>query len=177
MPNPEDALMLAAKECDVHRVREDDGPNRDKAGRIAMYLESAGVHVPAPWCAALATWCLVQSGYPRKSLPNHPASTCAWQRWAESQGISSDDPSRARRGDLFVWCDAKKWAGHMGFIVEARKILGVWWVRTVEGNSAEDGSREGAKIVRRGSQTRPAPIGWRRWTSKMRVIRMTAWTP
>ena len=173
----EDALMIAAHECDVRKVREDAGPNRDKAGRITAYLASAGVNRPAPWCAALVCWCLIQAGYERKTFPRNPASTCSWQDWAAGKAILSLDASAARRGDLFVWCDGKTWTGHMGFIVEGRKILGVWWVRTIEGNSNENGSREGTRIVRRGRQGLPAPLGWRRWTSKMRVIRLTSWKP
>jgi hypothetical protein len=62
----ERALAIARGELSV---REDDGPNRDKAGRIAGYLSGCvrgGKRLglgPSPWCAAFVSWC-VWSAFP-----------------------------------------------------------------------------------------------------------------
>jgi len=176
MPNADDALIAAAVECDVHRVREDLGPN--DALRIREYLKVCGIKKPAPWCAAFVAFCyVVKAGFDRMKLPAGLASTCAWFYWAKKKNLLTDDVSIARRGDLFVWCNAKKWQGHIGFICETYRspVLGIWMIRTIEGNGSNSGSREGTRIVRKGRQDRPKPIGWRRWRKDMRVIRMTAY--
>lgn len=170
MPNIEDAILAAAYEHDVLKVRETDGPN--DSPRIREYLKSVGISFPAPWCAAFVTWCLVvKAGYSRRDLPIKAASTCAWAAWAKNKGLLSNEVAVAKRGDLFVWCE--KGLGHIGFIIESKKFAGTWWLRTIEGNSNEDGSREGTMVTRRGTQGKMFPLGWRRWTSKMRIIRMT----
>jgi hypothetical protein len=143
----ERALLLAAQECDRFRVREvgrNDGP------RVREYLRSAGITAPAPWCAAFVTWCLTQAGVAHDQMPKGPASACNWRAWADRRGVAHRDPTQAVRGDLFVWCNhPKSWTGHIGFVVRTRRILGLWVIDTIEGNTDGSGSRDGDGVYRR----------------------------
>lgn len=144
----ERALHVARSQerLDVREIPK--GSNWGKV--VQMYLKVAGLFSPAPWCAAFVTWCLIESGADRKKLPKNPASTYFWWAWAKERGRLADGP---RRGDLFVWNG--KSGGHIGFCLnDAGKF------RTLEGNTNDDGSREGyevAELTRRTSDLQRHP--------------------
>jgi len=168
MPNIEDALLIAARLADRERIVEDLGANRDSGGWIAKFLKAAGAPPGLPWCAAFVTYCLLEAGWQREQLPKYPASTWWWWHWAKDRNLLRWVWRDAKRGDLFVWNNGK--VGHIGWIVECRKAGPWYWVRTIEGNSNDDGGREGTRIVRRGLQGASGIAGWRRVTSTMRYI-------
>lgn len=151
----ERALLIAAQEVDRYKVREvgrNDGP------RVRAYLKAAGVSVAAAWCASFVTWCALEAGRERRSLPAGPASACNWIHWKGAKLVPVDE---VKRGDVFGWCDAKKWRGHLGFVVKAQKVLGVWFIKTIEGNTDDTGGRDGDGVYRR----------TRRVTKDMRFLR------
>lgn len=154
----ERALLVAAHECDVLHVRESGGANR--GARVEMYLASAGLGPGNPWCAAFVTWCLRKAGYeggPQAGM----GAVRYWAKWAEDRGRLLSGGAFASRGDLFLWVNPDG-TGHIGFVCEAARRFGVWWVRTLEGNSNEAGSREGDSVVRK----------WRRVSARMRFVRL-----
>lgn len=162
MPNDkatvERALQVAAHEADVLKVKEEGGNNRGK--RVEMYLKGVGLGPGNPWCAAFVSYCLLDAGYPFGPTTGR-AAVRNWKAWADKHGKSLYNAMLANRGDLGGWLNPNK-TGHIFFIAEVKKTLGIWWVRTIEGNSNEDGSREGDRVVRK----------WRRVTSKMFFIRL-----
>jgi len=127
------ALHIAATQKGVKEVGNNWGPT------VKLYLKAAGVFSPAPWCAAFVTWCLKAAGYTQK-FPKYPASTAWWVKFAKENKIFVRNP---RRGDLFVW--NIKGAGHIGFVAEVNGQ----YVRTIEGNTNDDGSREGYEVCER----------------------------
>lgn len=146
IPARERALLLAAQEADRYRVREtgrNDGP------RVREYLRAAGVTIPANWCASFVTWCCLQAGYTRSDLVAAGASVCNWHQWAKR--LSRTLPvTLVKRGDLFLWCDEKRWRGHIGFVVQAYRVGPLWWIRTIEGNaSPQHGGRDGDGVYRK----------------------------
>lgn len=170
MPSIEGALQIAAQIADMRPpIVEDAGPNKDRRGWIARFLEACGITFPAPWCAAFVTYCLIQAGWTRAQLPPNPAGCCSWWKWAKSKNILGWVWEDARRGDIFLWC--VNGTGHMGWIVETRRVLGVWFIRSIEGNTADNGSREGTRLLRRGIQGDKGIGAWRRVTGKMRYVR------
>lgn len=152
----EAALLTAAKEHDVYHVRE-TGNNRGP--RVEMYLASVGLGPGNPWCAAFCNWNLKQAGYP--TGPKVGAGAVRnWIKWADDHGRLYRGGQWARRGMLFCWLNSNQ-TGHIGFVAEVKKgVAGTWWIRTIEGNSDENGSREGVAVVRK----------WRLVTSKYRFI-------
>jgi len=142
----ERALLLAAQEADRYKVREigrNDGP------RVREYLRAAGVTVPANWCASFVTWCCLQAGYGRHDIVYGGASVCNWLQWAKRVSRTVP-PSLVQRGELFLWCDEKRWRGHIGFVVAAYRVGPTWWIRTIEGNaSPQNGGRDGDGVYRK----------------------------
>lgn len=141
-------------------VTEDAGSNRDSRGYIARFLRDCGISTPAPWCAAFVASCLLAAGVPRRELPAYPASTYSWAEWAfRSKRLRRDFRGQVQRGDLFVWNSNLKsgyvWPGggqgHIGIVVGVSHDGR--WLRTIEGNSNADGSRNGNALIRRGSRS------------------------
>jgi len=136
-PLTEKLVQLAAYHCDVLHVQEEPkGSNRGPW--VDKYLGSAGAEPGEPWCAAFVTYLLKQCGY--SHIPPAPAAVIGWARWAENTGRIVASPGR---GDLFFLLHANG-EGHMGIVLE--NLGGA--IRTIEGNSNDDGSREGYEVVR-----------------------------
>jgi len=136
-PLTEKLVQLAAYHCDVLHVQEEPiGSNRGPW--VDLYLEAAGAELGEPWCAAFVTYLLKECG--DDSLPESPAAVVNWSRWAEAKGHIVSDPAR---GDLFFLLHADG-EGHMGIVLENMGSA----IRTIEGNSNTDGSREGYEVVR-----------------------------
>lgn len=145
----ERALHVAHSQLGVKESGANWGP------MVKLYLAVAGMFSPAPWCASFVTWCLVQSGADRKKLPKFAASTYYWWEWAKNSHRDNPNPSRGR---LFVWNE--KGGGHIGFVAETL-VNGSF--RTVEGNTNDNGGREGYKVAER-IRKQLDVIGHPRWT-------------
>lgn len=144
-PLPERALMLAAQFCDVDHVHEEPiGSNR--GAWVDTFLTYARAEPGEPWCAAFVAYCVGQAGR-NVYAPNYgdgvryPASVASWVDWARSAGRWSRSP---RRGRLFAI--ARRGVTHLGFVAEVNPDH---TIATIEGNSNENGSREGYEVCRR----------------------------
>lgn len=150
----ERALLAAAHDADALKVRE-KGNNR--GAKVEEYLRSVGLGPGFAWCAAFVTHHYLNAGGDKKRLPQRPASVCSWVR---TSGFTvTSDAKEVRRADLFAWC-SQNGTGHIGFIVSVIKTPLGTWVKTIEGNTNSEGSREGDGVYRR----------TRRWTKQMRGI-------
>lgn len=136
-PKAEKLVQLAAYHCDELKVREEPkGSNRGPW--VDIYLRAAGVDPGNPWCAAFVTYLLQRVG--QEQFPKHPAAVIEWSRWAEKSGHLVTEP---KRGDLFFLLNSNG-TGHIGIVLENKGTR----IRTIEGNSNDDGSREGYAVVR-----------------------------
>ena len=81
---------------------------------IRAWLRLCGVLVPAPWCAAFASWCLGVA-----------------QAGAVALGRLFPSTNEPEPGDL-MWFETGSWQGHCGIVVlvESERVL------CIEGNSA-----------------------------------------
>lgn len=116
---------------------------------IRFWLKLSGVLSPAPWCAAFVTACLVEAGADRKKLPRFAASTYYWWAWAKKNGRLREVGAR---GNVFVW-NAKN-GGHTGFVRQGGGVNPKFG--SLEGNTNDEGSREGYEVCER-----------ERWTSEI----------
>jgi len=144
----EAALLAAGKEAQ-RGVHEEGGNNRGH--RVEEYLRSVGLGPGYPWCASFVNWSLEQAGV--KVGPDSGA-TIVWRNWARSHSYTVNEP---RRGDLFGWTNADG-TGHIGWVAEVRGKR----IRTVEGNTNKEGSREGDCVLSK----------WRTPTGKYWFIRL-----
>ena len=145
-------LEVASKEVGVR----EEPPGSNRGPRVDEYLRSVKLD-PAggsfAWCAAFVYWCFEQAAV---SLGRDNPVICTagvldhWRR-AQQVGIprvaaaeAIDDPGRVRPGMIFV-LDAGGGAGHTGLVesVQGGRLV------TIEGNTNDDGSREGIGVFRR----------------------------
>lgn len=137
MPKAELALHIASHQVRL-KVRE---VTSNWSPVIKTYLAAAGIFSPAPWCAAFVTWCLKAAGFPGP-FPKYPGSTWWWI--FEAMKRKAFKRGNPKRGDLFVW--NHNGSGHIGFVAE---VLADGSVRTLEGNTNDNGSREGVAAMER----------------------------
>jgi len=139
-PLPEKLVQLAAYHCDVLNVHEEPkGSNRGEW--VEKYLKAAGLGPGYPWCASFVTYLLKECGY-TEGPDKHRAAVISWARWAENRNKIVAIP---KRGDLFFTLNANG-TGHIGIVLELR-VDGT--LRTIEGNTNDEGDREGYEVCRR----------------------------
>lgn len=145
------ALPLA--ERTLHVARSQVGVKEVPSGSnwgpmVKIFLAFAGWKSPQPWCAAFIGYCIVQAGGKKSRLWKGLASTWGLYDWAVKEKRISEVP---KRGDLFVWSTSK--GGHTGIVAEVvqKRSAGrsVLYVRTIEGNTNDGGSREGNAVLER----------------------------
>lgn len=103
---------------------------------IAKYLHSVGIDFPASWCMAYVYWCMQEAYGEGNPLFRTGGVLNQWNK----------TPLAARGkipevGDVFIM-DFGKGLGHTGFVYE---IIGEH-IMTIEGNSNDEGSREGYEV-------------------------------
>lgn len=124
---------------------------------VEKYLHYVGLGKGEPWCAAFVCWVYGESGVanPKSgwSPALFPARQVIWTRTArpEMPGMAPGSGKERltplpRTADIFgIYFADKKRIAHVGFV-------DVWeekWVTTVEGNTNEEGSREGDGVYRK----------------------------
>lgn len=107
------------------------------------YLASVGINFPAAWCMAFCYWCVEKAC--REAGVDNPLHRTGgvMAQWNAMRG-TPHRVSKPRRGDLFVMSFGRG-LGHVGFVerVEGDRIA------TIEGNSNDEGSREGYEVCRK----------------------------
>ncbi|WP_415721670.1 CHAP domain-containing protein [Photobacterium ganghwense] len=128
-------LAVANGEVGVEEVPR--GSNDGK--RVREYLTSAGINVPAPWCMAFVYWCLQQVGV--TGVPRTAHCGTMWNKAKEKRVCCVNN---AQSGDVFIQI-FQSGNGHAGIVeyVEGE------YVYTIEGNTNDEGSREGYEVCRR----------------------------
>lgn len=143
------AAVLAEADKLVGVMEDPKGSNR---GARVEEIQRAGHGAPGdPWCADL--YCYgVRKGLETLSLPYATCSilrsgSCDMQiAWGKKHGFMGTVPVRGAAG-ICVPNPARPWDGTHMFFVE--HVLSGGWLKTVEGNSNDDGAREGYECCRR----------------------------
>lgn len=109
---------------------------------IKKYLGSVGISFPAAWCMAFVYWC-VDEACRQQGLKNPLYKTGGvMEQWNHT--LLSTRSLVPQAGDVFIM-DFGKGLGHTGIV---EKVEGIW-IYTIEGNTNDDGSREGYEVARR----------------------------
>lgn len=109
---------------------------------VEKYLASVGINFAAPWCMAFVYWC-VQEASKESGIANPLIKTGGvlhqWNKIDKAYKVKTPQP-----GDIFIM-DYGKGLGHTGFVTKVTddRIL------TIEGNSNDEGSREGYEVCRK----------------------------
>lgn len=150
-------LEVAAGEIGVL----EDPPASNRGQRVEQYQRSTGVDPGEPWCAAFVYWSFMTAAAalgipnPMKEKKCRTGSVVdLWDR-ALANGVKTvtreaalDDPSSIRPGMVFIITMAGG-HGHTGLVA---RVLGNQ-LETIEGNTNDDGSREGIGVFRRRGRT------------------------
>lgn len=134
----EKALEIAIQEIGKQEIPKGSnwGPHMQK------YLASVGINFPASWCMAFVYWCHQQAA-DQMGINNPMRKTggvlAQWNSRKDQYKKNTPNP-----GDVFIM-DFGKGLGHTG-IVESVDINNIY---TIEGNTNDDGSREGYEVCRR----------------------------
>lgn len=122
-------------------VREN--PKGSNSGaEVNIYLKSVGLHPGNAWCMAFVYWCCAQAATKTNS-PNPLKKTAGvLDQWNARPHLRVTTP---QPGDVFI-LDHGGGKGHTG-IVESVRTDGT--IRTIEGNTNDEGSREGYEVCRR----------------------------
>lgn len=134
-------LQIAATQVGVqeHPKGSNSGPEVDE------YLRSVALRPGSPWCMAFVYWCArkaCQELVISIPLAQTGGVMIQWQK-AQLRKV----PNRAsgvKPGDIFIMQFAHG-TGHTGFV----ESIGNGLIHTIEGNTNDDGSREGYEVARR----------------------------
>lgn len=148
---------MSALDIAISQLGVEEKPRGSNWGEeIQKYLASVDVDFPAAWCMAFIYWCVEESGIRipdgAGGLKNPLVKTAGVLRqWNE---VGSQFPlnihkkmkqSSPEPGDIFIM-DHGHGRGHAGF-VESMGPDGM--INTVEGNTNDEGDREGYEVCRR----------------------------
>lgn len=131
-----------ALEIAITQLGKSEEPRRSNWGpHVQKYLASVGIKTPAPWCMAFVYWCY---GEAAKSMGVKNPLLCTghvgtqWNMRKANHAVNSPHP-----GDLFVLLN-KDGTGHIGFVRTIAPTGDL--ATTVEGNSNDEGDREGYEV-------------------------------
>ncbi|MBL6445716.1 CHAP domain-containing protein [Fulvivirga sp. 29W222] len=122
-------------------VREQGGANRGKV--VEQYLAVTGLGPGYAWCSAFVSWCYLHAGV--------DAPVSAWvPSFAIERNIiykrGKPVKSIPKSGDVFlIWYDRLNRPAHIGFV----DAWGEQYVITVEGNTNDNGGRDGDGVYRK----------------------------
>jgi hypothetical protein len=127
-------------------VRE-ESPNWGKW--VSVYLNFVGWFKPAPWCAAFVAYRVHMAAKALGMKARWPktASVQAVVNWAKRIGGNRMHP-QAGDAIAFYHAELKRYA-HIGLIVSIEHRADGIYLHTVEGNTNDEGSREGYEVAAR----------------------------
>lgn len=135
----EKALQVAQTQVGVSEVpkNSNDGPE------VRQYLKSIGLNAGYAWCMAFVYWC-TENAAKQLAIKNPLIKTGGVLRqWNETTLKKLLPTSKEiKPGDIFIM-EFKKGTGHTGFILSISGNT----AKTIEGNTNDDGSREGYEVA------------------------------
>jgi len=132
------ALGKSALEVAKTQIGKCENPLGSNWGTpVKDYLKSVGINFPASWCMAFVYWCFNQNGI--NPLIKSGGVLHCWNEADKKYRVVGEP----QLGDIFIM-DFGKGLGHTGIVekVDANFIY------TIEGNSNNNGSRNGTSVVR-----------------------------
>lgn len=128
---------MTALQIAISQLGKAEAPKGSNWGEpVKTYLKAVGITFPAPWCMAFVQWCFKEAGNP---LPHKSGGVMdVWQH------MNFYKTSQPQPGDIMIM-NFGNGTGHTGIV----EIAGATTVTCIEGNTNDDGSREGYEVARR----------------------------
>ena len=131
---------LSIAKSQLGYAEEPKGSN--KGPHIKKYLASVGLDEGYAWCMGFVYWC-VNEASKEQGTPNPLVKTAGvMNQWNKIPKEMKHSVPQA--GDIFIM-DFGKGAGHTGFVTSVKDGV----IQTIEGNSNDEGSREGYEVCRK----------------------------
>lgn len=142
-----EALAVAESQLGVRET-----PNKANEGKqVNEYLKSVGLKPGYSWCQAFVFWCFGEAAEKlgiKNPVPLTAGVLSCWNKTATEQRITKADcianPEQIKPGDQFIM-NYGKGLGHTGIVEKVEGYI----LHTIEGNSNDEGSREGYEVCRR----------------------------
>lgn len=113
--------------------------------QVTQYLKSVGLGAGYAWCMAFVHWCVARASE-EQGIKNPLLKTAGVMMQYNGTVLRKlpKTSSSVKPGDIFIMQFAHG-TGHTGFVKEVKK----GYIVTVEGNTNDDGSREGYEVAER----------------------------
>jgi hypothetical protein len=120
-------------------------PKGSNAGpMVEVYLHSVGLGKGYAWCMAFVYWCVDHAAVQTGSSNPLKKTAGVIDQYNSRKALATSTPAP---GDIFIM-DFGKGVGHTGFVESVSGNI----IHTIEGNTNDDGSREGYEVCRRQRQ-------------------------
>lgn len=156
---PQEAISKVLAQCAEDKDTQESPKGSNRGKRVEQMLRYTGLGGGYPWCAAaVAAWGIEALGadWP---VP-HTADCDALLGWARRKGVLRRTDPQA--GDIFLVMKSADDAIHTGIVIQA---LANGQVLTWEGNTNNDGSREGYRVCQRRRST--SNLVYVRWVEEL----------
>jgi hypothetical protein len=136
------ALEVAFSQLGVH----EDAGNKNTGPQVEKYLAAVGLPPGNPWCMAFVYWCFLQAAERMgRIIPLYKTGSVQLQYKQRKDKFRALSP---QPGDVFIML-MKNGTGHTGIV---EKVNDNGTIDTIEGNTNDEGSREGYEVCRRTRQ-------------------------
>lgn len=110
--------------------------------QVDAYLKSVGLGKGYAWCMSFVYWCTKEACLKAGATNLLKKTGGVLAQWNAKPELRVSTP---QPGDIFIM-DHGKGTGHTGFV---SKVFPNGNIETIEGNTNDDGSREGYEVCRR----------------------------
>ena len=146
LPSSVRVECLIAAALALTDVTEQGGPNHGQM--VERFLHEVGLSAGAPWCAAfvhhVGYWSQFDPAQQRSAWPLPATGSC--QVLGDTATAHRALGSRPVRGDVFLWyMPSLDRFAHTGIVLDVRETSSAFLCTTIEGNTNDDGGREGWK--------------------------------
>ena len=125
-------------------------PGSNWGPKVQSFLASAGVGFPAPWCAGFVYWCFEQAA--KNAGKKNPVFKTGgvlmhWNKTTAKKILSKEaiaNPGLLKPGQIFIM----NFGGGLGHTGLVESVNG-GFINVIEGNTNDNGSREGIGVFRR----------------------------
>lgn len=123
---------------------------------VKTYLASVGIRFPAPWCMAFVYWCFEQAA--KELAVKNPLFKTGGVLVQFEKSKKNAVRYNPKPGDIFIMRFGHG-TGHTGIVESVDESF----IYTIEGNTNDDGSREGYEVAKR-KRAKTSVIGYLRFT-------------
>jgi len=148
-------ISSVALQIAISQLGQSEKPIGSNSGpMVNEYLKAVGLSPGYAWCQAFVYWCYTEAAK-KLNLPNPVVKTASVHDcWNKSitkllRRDALNDPELIKPGDQFILFFGNN-TGHTGIVERAERNAesGMYLLHTIEGNSNNNGSREGYEVVR-----------------------------